>query len=180
MHILVGKSHDFRFNARTIARTYALNLSVVERRIGQAFAQHFVHFRAGIYNPARALLERTRHRRQIGKLMEIVLPILAGSKFKLDGTAVNTHRRAGFHTVGSKAELFQLFSNTVGSRFGNTSSGKLYASDMHQSVQERTGSKHNRLSLECHAKRSLYACHLAVLNHQFRCRILPHIQACLI
>jgi len=36
---LVRKRHDFRLDARTVARADALDLSVIQRGVGEAFAQ---------------------------------------------------------------------------------------------------------------------------------------------
>ena len=53
MLFFVGEGNEFGFYRGTVARPDALNLSVVEGRIGQSFLQYFVYFGVGIASPTR-------------------------------------------------------------------------------------------------------------------------------
>ena len=51
----VGEGNELGFYRRTVARSDALDLSVVERRVGQSAPEHLVHLFVGVASPARQL-----------------------------------------------------------------------------------------------------------------------------
>ena len=110
---LVGESHDFGLDGGAISRTDALNLSVVERRVGQPAAEHLMGGFGSVNRIAHALRQLAMHRREIGKMMAVVLQFLREGELPVHRTAVDTHRCAGLHTVSCHAESTQLFGHTI-------------------------------------------------------------------
>ena len=73
---LVGKGDDLGLNAGAITWADAGDLTVIKRRLRQPFTQHVMHLLVGMHDPAGTLRQGRSDAGQIGKMVEILLPVL--------------------------------------------------------------------------------------------------------
>ncbi len=69
MTLLVGESDNLRLDARAIARAYALDLAIIERRIGEIVMEDLMHLRISMDNKTAPGFKRAHH---VGKERELV------------------------------------------------------------------------------------------------------------
>ena len=96
--ILVGKRHYLGLDARTVTRAYALDLSVVEWRVGQTATEYLVNLLVGLNCPAWHLLKRLMCLIiKEGELMKIHFSILSFGFAEVDCLAVDAYGCPCFH-----------------------------------------------------------------------------------
>ena len=179
---LVGKGHNFCLYRGAIARTDTLYLTIEKRRVRQPSAEHLMGGFRGIDSKTLTLFENAMHTRQVGEFMEIsavnkrVVTILRNSKREVDRTSVDTHRRTGFHSVGSKSEFAQRLGKTARCRLGYTSALYLSAADMHQTVKKCAVCEHHAFCIkpDTHSRHNTFD--NTILYDDIYNIILPHRQ----
>ena len=62
----------------------------------------------------------------------------------------------------------------MGGRLRDSSTAKLYTTDVHESVEERTRSEHNSLAVECNAKLSCNSLYFTIFYNKTIDRVLPN------
>ena len=129
----VGEGYNLCFDTRALARTYALDLSVVKGRICQSVAEDFVRCLVGEASPASQLFELSRftHERET---VEIVLSVLYFHLVEVYASCIDADRCTGLHAVGCNAMTGDGFGQMVGGRFGTSSASQHFLAYMHQSI----------------------------------------------
>ena len=100
----VRKRHDLRLDAWAVARADTLDLSVIQRGVGEAFAQDRMAGFVGERGPATELLQNTVRSVHIRELMEVVFPGLFRHFIEVHATCVDAHRRPSLHPFGFDAQ----------------------------------------------------------------------------
>ncbi len=139
---LVGKGDDFRFYGRAVARAYALYLSVVQGRVGQPPAKHFVGGFGGIDGVAGAAPQRMLGGGPVGKAVEVFFVGLLCGEGPVYAASVDAHGGASFHACGFESEGCELLGDAVACRLGYASAGQLYAPYVHEAVEESAVGEH--------------------------------------
>jgi hypothetical protein len=111
----IGKPHDFVLERRTISRTDALNLAVVQRTSIDMLAHEIVNPLRRVQQPTLDLIsqapvcrERKRLRNQVSRLFdEQPRP---DRQIEVDTVAVQSRRRAGFQSSDLETKLIQRLS----------------------------------------------------------------------
>ena len=135
MLVSFGEGNELRFYRRTIARTYRLNLSVIEWGVCQAAAKHLVNFFVGVYRPARQLFQSTAFV-HIAELIGSVLAWLYLQILEMYRTLIDTYGRSCLHTSRYDPMLSNAFREMWYCRFCNTTPSNHLPSDMHQAIQK--------------------------------------------
>ena len=171
----VGEGHDFGLDARTVTRADALDLSVEKGRVGQSFPERVVYLFVGKAGPALQLFQVARFADK-REAVEIILAVLCIHQVKVYALSVDAHRGTRLHASGRNAVAGDGFSQVIRCRFRTASSCQHLVSDVHQTVQESTGSQHHAFGMKRHSPASHQAGHFAVLHQQLFHRILPDMQ----
>ena len=101
-----------------------------------------MNLRVGVALPARQLGQWARFA-HIREAVEVVLAVLLSHILKMNAPLVNAHRRSCFHSSRVYAVLRDALRQSFGSRLRYTSALHHPSSDVHQSVQERTGCQYH-------------------------------------
>lgn len=104
----VGESDDLGLDGGAITGADALNLPVVERRVGQTATQHFVGSLVGVDQRTGTLHKRAVHIGEIRKTVEIILERLLRGELPFYRAAVDAYRGAGLHAGYGETALAQL------------------------------------------------------------------------
>ena len=122
----------------------------------------------------------------IRELVEVVFSLLYLQVFEMYRPLVYTHGCTCLHTRRSDTVSRDTFSKMLYGWFGNPSACHHLPSDMHQSVEERSGCNHNSPRTQLHAPYRLHTnnplCVLRLssnsrlLHQQLFCLVLPDIE----
>ncbi len=108
--------------------------------------------------------------------MVVVLAFLYLHVFKMYASPVNAYRGSGLHTADGDAVPCDRFGQMKRCRFGYTAAGDLGASDMHQSVQERSGGKDNALRADGDIEVCAYPRDLTMFRYDLFHLVLPYMK----
>ena len=108
--------------------------------------------------------------------VEIILAVLRIHQVKVYAFSVDAYRGTCLHASGRNAVAGDGFSQVIRCRFRTASSCQHLVSDVHQPVQESTGSQHHTFGMKRHSPASHQAGHFSVLHQQLFHRILPDMQ----
>ena len=175
MLVFVGKGYDFCFDAWAVSWTNAFDLSVVQRRVGQAFFQDFMNFRVGECNPTRQLGQRAgcAHKR---KVLNTFVSGLHLHLVEVYTSAIDSNWGARFHSVCADAPSRDTFRKVEACRFCASATRNLCATDVHQSVQECAGGDDYTSGMKNDIHVCLHTGCLAVFYQQFLYLVLPDVQ----
>ena len=177
MLCLFGEGDDFGLYRWAVARTNTLNLTVVERRVGQSFAEYPAGFGIRIYRIALALTEGSCDAGEVAEQMIGGIARLRDSLGEVDRTTVDTRRGACLHACGGKTDAAELLGETTRGRLGDASAFYLTASDVHETVEEGAVGEDDLACAEACALISDDAAELAVLvEGEGHYTTLPHAQ----
>ncbi|MCY1527140.1 hypothetical protein D9M68_621970 [compost metagenome] len=152
VRLLVREAVNLVFNRRAIPRAHAFYHAAVHRRTVQAAADDVVRTGIGVGDPARQLLRMHPDIAQIGKHGDgIQIARLLLQHAVVDGTAINTRRRAGLQAPLRKLELFQALAQGDCGRIPCPAARVILQAHVDQAVQEGTGGEHHGLGPELQA-----------------------------
>ena len=163
MMVFVGKTIDFIFYRRTIARSYSVDNALKHRRTVEACAQYIMYALAGVCHIAVFLhcewLCFCRER----KLLWLLIARLRNHLTEIKRACIYTWRRTCFHTSRLKTVLYEALGDAVCCGFTCTSSAKLFQPYVHHSVQESTIGEHYTLRFDSNPQRSAYSYYFVFL-----------------
>ena len=171
----VRKRRELCLYRRTVARSRALDLSVVEWGVGNGSHQRGMHLGVGVACPAGQLLQRPSLAHET-EPVEIVLAVLPFHVFKMDRAAVYAHRRARLHALGRYAVTCDALREVVHGRLGTPSALHLATPHMHQSVEKRSRRNDGASGVKLHAPHRLHARGDTVLHDNLVGLVLPHVK----
>ena len=100
---LVRKRYDFCLDARTVTWADALDLPVIQRGVGETFAQDCMTGFVGKRCPTAKLFQNAVRGVHIRELMEVVFSGLFRHFIEVHAACIDTHRCSGLHPFGFDA-----------------------------------------------------------------------------
>ena len=167
MLVLVGESYKFCFDARAIARTYALYGSVVQRRILKSFTQSVVNFFAGVCNVATALFQEMLvvvvhvRERNYGFVAALFLKLR-----KIYGTTVDSYGGSCLHAVVGETEFCEVLCKTNCCGFRDSSAFEVAMPYVHQTVKESAGGEDYCFCVNFYSEVGFYSAD-AIIFHNY-------------
>lgn len=112
----------------------------------------------------------------VAELMEIGVPRLFFRIFEMNGTLVQPHRCARFHSASPDTPSRDALGKMIGSRFGASATRHFVMSDMHETVEEGTRCDDHGLGSEGYPPDCGDAHGLAVLHEKLAGLVLPNVK----
>ena len=159
-----------------IAWSYAVYLSVVKWRVGQALSEDVVHGGVGVADPAGELFQGSWSFEE-AELVEVVFSFLHFHLFEVHRPFVDAHWCAGFHSRRGDAVAADALREVFDGGFCNPPSTYLAASDVQESVEECPCGDDDAFGLDFCSPDCAHAGHLAVFHKQFLHLVLPDVES---
>ena len=96
--------------------------------------------------------------------------------FEMNASTVNSDRCTRLHTVGSEAERDKLLRETCNGWLSHATTRKTNTSHVHQTIQERTVSKHDTASVKLDAQLRPNTANLLPIEQKLIHGVLPEIE----
>ena len=175
MLVFVRKGHELGLDGRTVARTDALDLTVVEWGVGQSAAERLVNITVGVACPARKLAQDALRRHE-AELMEIRFTLLYLHVLEVNRASVDAYRRARLHPGGGYSVACYALGEMRYGRLGDASARHHAPSDVHEAVQECPGRDHDAACPQLGAPYRAHSGGAAVLNDELVGLVLPDVK----